>query len=32
MFQKLITYSIRHKLVIGVLSIALAQGGCRPGV
>ena len=24
MFQKLITYSIRHKLVIGVLSIALA--------
>ena len=27
MFQKLITYSIRHKLVIGVLSIALAIWG-----
>ena len=27
MFQKLITYSIRHKLVIGVLSIALAVWG-----
>lgn len=27
MFQKLITYSIRHKLVIGVLSIALATWG-----
>lgn len=27
MFQKLITYSIRHKLVIGVLSVALAIWG-----
>ena len=27
MFQKLITYSIRHKVVIGVLSIALAIWG-----
>lgn len=27
MFQKLITYSIRHKLVIGVLSIALSIWG-----
>ena len=27
MFQKLITYSIRHKLVIGVLSIALVVWG-----
>ena len=27
MFQKLITYSIRHKLVIGVLTIALAIWG-----
>lgn len=27
MFQKLITYSIRHKLMIGVLSIALAIWG-----
>ena len=27
MFQKLITYSIRHKLVIGVLSIALMVWG-----
>ena len=27
MFQKLITYSIRHKLVIGVLSIAMAIWG-----
>lgn len=27
MFQKLITYSIRHKLVVGVLSIALAIWG-----
>lgn len=27
MFQKLITYSIRHKLVIGLLSIALAIWG-----
>lgn len=27
MFQKLITYSIRHKLVIGILSIALAIWG-----
>ena len=27
MFQKLITYSIRHKLVIGVLSISLAIWG-----
>lgn len=27
MFQKLITYSIRHKLVIGVLSMALAIWG-----
>lgn len=27
MFQKLITYSIRHKLVIGVLSLALAIWG-----
>ena len=27
MFQKLITYSIRHKLVIGVISIALAIWG-----
>ena len=27
MFQKLITYSIRHKLLIGVLSIALAIWG-----